>query len=207
MQIVVAIIVVVILGAGTYVLTQSESDSRDSVVESRQEDTAKNDTEVEVAEEDEDDPADIPLADTSPSATTPEPEPAAPVTQTPVVSTPDPEPEPVVVESEPDPEPVVTSVYADGTYSASADYRSPGGTHSADISITVANDTVTAATFQSDASNSTSKKYINRFADAYQAEVIGQDLESISLSRVGGASLTTKGYNDALALVKSKAAN
>ncbi len=43
--------------------------------------------------------------------------------------------------------------------------------------------------------------------DAYESQVIGKKLDAIKLSRVGGASLTTGGFNDALAKVKSVATN
>ena len=45
-----------------------------------------------------------------------------------------------------------------------------------------------------------------RFEAAYKTEVIGKSLDSINLSRVGGASLTTGAYNNALAEIKADAA-
>lgn len=207
MKAVIAIIVVVLLGAGTYVLTRPEIEENETATtESRLEEVTKDDTELAEAEE-EDEPEGIPLAEPVVA------EPAVESAPEPVVVTPEPEPvvvtpEPVVVTPDPEPEPVVAlTTYADGTYSSRTSYRSPGGTHSAEATITLENDIVTAATFSSDAGNSTSKKYVDRFKAAFKAEVVGKDLDSVALSRIGGASLTTNGYNDALDLVIAKAAN
>ncbi|KXJ97864.1 MAG: hypothetical protein UZ19_OD1000928 [Parcubacteria bacterium OLB19] len=38
-----------------------------------------------------------------------------------------------------------------------------------------------------------------RFDGAYKTQVVGKRLEDISLSRVGGASLTSKAFNEAIA--------
>lgn len=96
------------------------------------------------------------------------------------------------------------STYADGTYTASKTYRTPEGSYTMNVSLTVANDTVTAVstTFDSKAQRD---GYTKRFSNSYQSYVLGKDLESVSLSRVGGASLTTGAFNSALSSIRSQA--
>ncbi len=72
------------------------------------------------------------------------------------------------------------------------------------VSVTVQNDKVTGSSISFDAKGADSG-YSKRFAGEYQSQVIGKELGSVNLSRVGGASLTTNAYNSALADIKSQA--
>ncbi len=76
------------------------------------------------------------------------------------------------------------------------------------VTLTLKGDVVTASSIVYGGDKvGESTKYQNRFMAAYESQVIGKKLDSIKLSRVGGASLTTNGFNDALAKVKVAAVN
>jgi len=100
-----------------------------------------------------------------------------------------------------------TSVYANGTYSASASYITPGrSTHNVNVTLTLANDIITdtKVTFTGDENRTTSGMQ-SKFTAAYQTLVVGKKIDDLSLSRVGGASLTTGAFNKALEEVKISA--
>lgn len=99
-----------------------------------------------------------------------------------------------------------SAIYNDGTYTASADYSVPHGyQNSIDISVTIANDIITAVSTDNDYSDNESGMYIDAFESDLEGEVVGQLLSEVSFSRIGGASLTTDGFNEALELVQSAA--
>lgn len=98
-----------------------------------------------------------------------------------------------------------TQQYADGTYTETGDYISPAGKEEIEISLTLQNDIVTAATFTGLATNPGSIKNQEKFAAGFEAEVIGKPLDSIKLTVVNGSSLTPKGFMDALVDIKAAA--
>lgn len=100
----------------------------------------------------------------------------------------------------------VASTYADGTYSSSGSYQSPHGTESVDVTITLADDIITAVTVVGHGDNPESLEYQSDFAGGIAAVVVGQDIDSISVSRVAGSSLTSGGFNEAVAAIKAEAA-
>ncbi len=95
--------------------------------------------------------------------------------------------------------------YNDGTYDATGTYTSPAGQESVDVTLTLKDDIVIAATFQGNATHPTSKLNQGKFAAGYQAYVVGKPLDSIHLSVVNGSSLAPKGFMDALADIKAEA--
>lgn len=100
-----------------------------------------------------------------------------------------------------------TTAYKNGTYEADVTYKAPDQlTHPIHVSLTITNDVVTASnvTFGPEA-NGTSDVRQKSFAAAYKSVVIGKPLASISLSRVGGSSLTTNAFNDAKAKIAAEA--
>jgi uncharacterized protein with FMN-binding domain len=99
----------------------------------------------------------------------------------------------------------VVAEYADGTYTVSTAYISPAGEEKIDVSVTIAQDVITAATFTGYAENPASIRNQQKFAQAYDAAVVGKNIDELSLSVVNGASLTTRGFNDALTQVRDQA--
>jgi NifU-like protein involved in Fe-S cluster formation len=116
-----------------------------------------------------------------------------------------PQPTPVVQEAMPDTAPVVTAAYKDGTYTQKGSYTSPAGAESVEVSVTLAGDVVTAATFKGEATNPGSVKNQAKFADGYTSLVVGKKIDEIALTVVNGSSLTPVGFMEALAKVKTEA--
>ena len=101
------------------------------------------------------------------------------------------------------------TTYTDGAHTSNITYRAPeNSNHTMAVTLTLKGDIVTASsiTYGGDKVGESSQ-YQNRFMNAYQAQVIGKKLDSIKLSRVSGASLTTGGFNDAVAKIKASATN
>ena len=100
----------------------------------------------------------------------------------------------------------VSSTYADGTYRATATYFTPRNTeHEIEVVLTVADDVVTSAEVLYDGSTNAVTPSHQRFDSAYTGEVVGVSLDNVSLSRTGGASLTSEAFNDAVTTIKSEA--
>ena len=98
-----------------------------------------------------------------------------------------------------------TATYKDGTYSETGRYVSPGGAESIEVTLTVANNIITAADVVGDADNGESKVHQDDFIAGYKKLVVGKEVNAVSLSRIAGASLTTKGFNTALEAIKADA--
>jgi hypothetical protein len=97
--------------------------------------------------------------------------------------------------------------FKDGEYTADTTYVAPGrASHTVGLKLTIVDDIVTATTisFGGDKVDASSN-FQNKFATAYQAEIIGKKLSDIELSRVAGASLTTEAFNKAKAQVATQA--
>lgn len=141
---------------------------------------------------------------TSSDTTSTTPPPIAAETVAPNPGTATPEPTPTTPIPTPTPEPAIVYDYRNGTYSSHISYRTPDGTYAMDVSLTINGDKVTTAniTFDSKASRDS---YTKRFNNSYQSYVVGKDLDSVNLSRVGGASLTSAAFNKAVAAIKTQA--
>ncbi len=97
--------------------------------------------------------------------------------------------------------------YADGTYSANVSYTVPNG-HVEDVVVTLTLDdaVIVDTEFVFNATNGTSEQYQGRFTDWHEPEVVGKSINEVSLSRLGGASLTSEAFNRALLDIKQQAA-
>ncbi|NBD73956.1 hypothetical protein GVX82_02855 [Patescibacteria group bacterium] len=193
------VLVIALLGGGAYLLTQESVDAPTEVATTSDEELARPDASEDEADEsveDESDTSDdeeVGDAATSSDAADEEPgEEADAETET----------EPTADAAE------IQSTFADGTYTATADYLTPRRTtHTVDLTLTLEDDVVTAAavTYDGKPAGEYSNDYQEGFDAAYEAEVVGQPIENISLSRMGGSSLTPQGFNDALEAVKAEA--
>lgn len=97
------------------------------------------------------------------------------------------------------------ATYADGTYEASGSYANPGGQSSIDVTITIADDTVTDLALEPGATG-TSLGYQNQFIEGAADQVVGKALDDINVSKVSGSSLTSGGFNKALDQIRQDAA-
>lgn len=100
---------------------------------------------------------------------------------------------------------VDASVYADGTYSATGTYSSPAGKEQTPVTLTLVDDVITDVTFTVAATNPTSKQFQTMFANNFKTLVVGKNIDDVHLTKVSGSSLTPKGFNDALAQIKTEA--
>lgn len=128
-----------------------------------------------------------------------------PKTNTTVTETPDSE---IVMDTNPGEETSVTESendYKNGVHSTQVTYLTPmRDEYVLDISLTLNNDIITHAdiTYGQGAENN---PIAQGFEAAYRSEIIGKDIDSLQLSRVGGASLTTGAFNQALVAIKADA--
>ena len=97
------------------------------------------------------------------------------------------------------------SVFTDGTYSADGSYESPNGSESISVTVTIADDVVTAVEVTPHATGGNSAQFQGQFASGISAEVVGVALDDVSVSRVAGSSLTSGGFNAAIDAIQSQA--
>ena len=102
-------------------------------------------------------------------------------------------------------EAVSTNTYANGSYTAESFYFTPRRTrHDMEITLEVEDDVVVDANVTYDGAPAETPNH-TRFDEAYRAEVVGQRLEDVYLSRTGGASLTSDSFNEAVETIKAEA--
>jgi hypothetical protein len=94
-----------------------------------------------------------------------------------------------------------------GTFTGSGTYLTPArGSHAVDVTVTVTDNVITDITTRYDGkATGFSNGHQERFDAAYKSQVIGKTLSEVSLSRVGGASLTSAGFNDAIKAAAAQA--
>jgi hypothetical protein len=90
----------------------------------------------------------------------------------------------------------------DGTYSLVQTYTVPeGNKESINISLVIKDGLVSSIKNSGNATNSESARYQSRFEFAIKDAIIGKKIETLNLSSVGGASLTTNAFNKSLAAI------
>lgn len=103
------------------------------------------------------------------------------------------------------PSQAVTASFKDGTYSANGTYENPAGSQTVQVSLTLKDGVVTAATFTGHPDNPTTITMQNKFKAGFTQEVVGKPIDQIALTVVNGSSLTPKGFMDALNKIKTQA--
>ncbi len=99
-----------------------------------------------------------------------------------------------------------TGSFKAGTYEATGSYTNPGGSSDINISVTIdGTGTITATEATEGTSNRESQEYQQKFISGYKSQVVGKKITDVQLSRVSGSSLTSKGFNDAIAQIEKKA--
>lgn len=97
-------------------------------------------------------------------------------------------------------------LYADGTYSQKLVYEAPyGHREPMEVQVTLEYGMITDVNVSFEESNLTSEEYQDWFQEYYKDEVVGQVIEAVSLSRIGGASLTNNAFDTALERIKEEA--
>ncbi|SDK82856.1 FMN-binding protein [Arthrobacter sp. ok362] len=98
-----------------------------------------------------------------------------------------------------------TGSYKDGTYSADGNYTSPNGIETVGVELTLAGGTVSDVRITQHPSNPNTRKFQGEFASGIQAQIVGKKLDELQVSKVAGSSLTSGGFNEAVAKIKSQA--
>ena len=96
--------------------------------------------------------------------------------------------------------------YEDGTYTAEGTYSTPESVETITVTVTLESDIITAVEVTGNPSKPESKVYQGKFIGGISEEVVGKDIDDISVSRVAGSSLTSSGFNAAIESIKDDAA-
>lgn len=114
------------------------------------------------------------------------------------------------IESSPSPsasaEPDATSgapaSFTPGEYEATGSYQTPGGTQSVDVEVTLeADGTITDVDVDGNAEGGNSEQFQKKFESGIDAQVEGRKITELSVDKVSGSSLTSGGFNDAIAQI------
>lgn len=95
--------------------------------------------------------------------------------------------------------------YKDGTYTSTVSYYVPRGSNSLTAKVTVTSGTVTAVKVDHNYNDRESGMYIDSFESALQSAAVGKSIDGLSPGRIGGATLTTQAFDDALTAVRNDA--
>ncbi|MGT2427164.1 FMN-binding protein [Amnibacterium kyonggiense] len=94
----------------------------------------------------------------------------------------------------------------DGSYTATGDYESPGGPSAVGVTVTLKDGTISAVQVVPEAADPTARQYEQQFASGIGAAVIGKRIDGLQVGAVSGSSLTSRGFEAALAEIRSRAA-
>jgi hypothetical protein len=99
----------------------------------------------------------------------------------------------------------ITVQYKDGVYTQVGDYKSPAGAEQIDVKLTLENGVVVESEVTPKATAPISKVKQEAFAEGYKEMVVGKSIKDLQLGKIAGASLTPKGFNDAVEKIKAEA--
>lgn len=100
---------------------------------------------------------------------------------------------------------VTKIAYRDGSYEVSLDYTVPRGSNTIKAVITIKDDIITGLTTENIVASEKSKEYTEPFSNQISGAVVGKKLDEAKITKIAGASGTSKAFNDVLALVIEKA--
>jgi uncharacterized protein with FMN-binding domain len=98
-----------------------------------------------------------------------------------------------------------SATYKDGAYAEHGTYNSPGGAELINVELTLKGNIVTAVTVKTITADPTAHEYEELFESGIAKVVVGKKIDSLNVSRVAGSSLTSMGFNNALAAIKTDA--
>lgn len=100
-----------------------------------------------------------------------------------------------------------TKTYKDGSYTEPGTYVSPGGTEHISVTLTLAKNIITAIKVTTVKADPTATGYEQMFEGGIAAVTVGKDINTLKIGVVAGSSLTSQGFNRALAAIKADAAS
>jgi uncharacterized protein with FMN-binding domain len=95
--------------------------------------------------------------------------------------------------------------YRDGSYTATASYLAPSGTERIDVELLLRDDVITSVTVTPHAYDRNAARFQEQFVGQIVDAVLGEDIDKLAVQRVAGSSLTSGGFNTALAEIKTQA--
>lgn len=98
-----------------------------------------------------------------------------------------------------------SSSYRDGTYRVIGHYETPGGSETLGVTVTLTAGKVIDAAVTVEAKSPTARQFQDQFTSRYATQVVARNLSTVNVSRVAGASLTSVGFNRAIAQIRSTA--
>lgn len=96
--------------------------------------------------------------------------------------------------------------YADGTYTAEGSYQTPETVETISVTLRLEQDVVTAVEVTGNPQAPETEQYQGQFIAGIADEIVGVDIDELSVDRVAGSSLTSGGFNQALERIKQDAA-
>lgn len=100
---------------------------------------------------------------------------------------------------------VTKLTFKDGSYEVSLDYQVPRGTNNMKATITIKDDIVTEVTTVNTVASPKSEEYTKPFSEQISGVVVGKKLSEAKITKIAGASGTSKAFNDILDQVIEKA--
>jgi hypothetical protein len=97
--------------------------------------------------------------------------------------------------------------YADGTYTAKGSYATPEAIESITVTVTLVDDVITDVEVEGAPTRPESSTFQGMFIGGIADQVVGKDIDEISVSRVAGSSLTSGGFNGAIEQIRAEAAD
>ena len=94
----------------------------------------------------------------------------------------------------------------DGDYTATGNYQSPGGASAVAVTLTLKSGTITALKVVPKAENPTAQQYESQFSSGVNAVAVGKKIAGLQVGAVSGSSLTSQGFEAALAQIQKEAA-
>ena len=95
--------------------------------------------------------------------------------------------------------------YKDGTYTEAGTYVSPGGTEHISVTLTLSSNVISAMKVITVKADPTATGYEQLFEGGISAATVGKNINTLNIGVVAGSSLTSMGFNRALAAIKADA--
>jgi uncharacterized protein with FMN-binding domain len=100
-----------------------------------------------------------------------------------------------------------SSAYKDGTYTSTVSYSVPkGGSNTLAVTLSISGDKITVVDTASTIDDRESQGYVDSFSSRISSSVVGTTISDAYIGRVGGASLTSSAFNNALDAIMTNAA-
>ncbi|TDS77152.1 FMN-binding protein [Amnibacterium kyonggiense] len=94
----------------------------------------------------------------------------------------------------------------DGSYTATGHYQSPGGDSAVEVTVTLKSGTISAVKVVPKAADPTAQQYEAQSASGISGVAVGKRIDGLQVGAVSGSSLTSQGFEKALAEIRTEAA-